>query len=62
MKHLQMEQIHQLQRRSEGKELQTDIGEVFQVVSQLDPPGYGDSELGKAVSYMSFNLCAAHFA
>jgi AT-binding transcription factor 1 len=48
MKHLQMEQIHQLQRRSEGKELQTDIGEVFQVISQLDPPGFGDSEPGKA--------------
>lgn len=52
MKHLQMEQIHQLQRRSEGKELQTDIGEVFQVVSQLDPPGFGDSELGKAVGWL----------
>ncbi|XP_059469540.1 zinc finger homeobox protein 4 isoform X2 [Neocloeon triangulifer] len=38
MKHLQMEQLHQLQRRSEGKEPHTDIGEVFQVVgqSQLD--------------------------
>lgn len=31
MKHLQMEQLHQLQRRSEGKDLQTDISEVFQV-------------------------------
>jgi AT-binding transcription factor 1 len=48
MKHLQMEQIHQLQRRSEGKELQTDIGEVFQVISQLDPSGFGDGEPGKA--------------
>jgi AT-binding transcription factor 1 len=47
MKHLQMEQIHQLQRRSEGKDLQTDIGEVFQVISQLDPQGFGDSEPGK---------------
>ncbi|KAL1129340.1 hypothetical protein AAG570_013868 [Ranatra chinensis] len=34
MKHLQMEQLHQLQRRSEGKDLQTDIGEVFQVITQ----------------------------
>lgn len=34
MKHLQMEQLHQLQRRSEGKELQTDIAEVFQVIQQ----------------------------
>ncbi|KAF4517678.1 hypothetical protein B566_EDAN004972, partial [Ephemera danica] len=34
MKHLQMEQLHQLQRRSEGKEPHTDIGEVFQVVGQ----------------------------
>lgn len=34
MKHLQMEQLHQLQRRSEGKEPHTEIGEVFQVVGQ----------------------------
>nr|CAD7440263.1 unnamed protein product [Timema bartmani] len=34
MKHLQMEQLHQLQRRSEGKDLHTDIGEVFQVIGQ----------------------------
>ena len=58
MKHLQMEQIHQLQRRSEGKELQTDIGEVFQVISQLDPPGFGDAEQGKAVSHASLNFLA----
>jgi hypothetical protein len=36
--------------------LQTDIGEVFQVVSQLDPPGFGDGEQGKAISYASLNL------
>ena len=47
MKHLQMEQLHQLQRRSEGKELQTDIGEVFQVISQLEPPAFGDGEQGE---------------
>jgi hypothetical protein len=53
MKHLQMEQIHQLQRRSEGKDLQTDIGEVFQVISQLEPSGFGDGEQGKAISHAS---------
>ena len=61
MKHLQMEQIHQLQRRSEGKDLQTDIGEVFQVVSQLDPPAFGDSEQGKAVSHTSFNFLSCSY-
>lgn len=42
MKHLQMEQLHQLQRRSEGKELQADITEVFQVIPQPQ-----DTEQGK---------------
>ena len=46
MKHLQMEQLHQLQRRSEGKDLQADINEIFQVVPA--PDGFtGDSETGK---------------
>jgi AT-binding transcription factor 1 len=31
IKHLQMEQIHQLQKRSEGNEEQTEIGDIFQV-------------------------------
>lgn len=32
LKHLHMEQLHQLQRRAEGKETAPDIGEVFHVV------------------------------
>ncbi|KYB28326.1 hypothetical protein TcasGA2_TC032626 [Tribolium castaneum] len=32
LKHLHMEQLHQLQRRAEGKENSPDIGEVFHVV------------------------------
>lgn len=32
LKHLHMEQLHQLQRRSEGKETAPEIGEVFHVV------------------------------
>ncbi|XP_066251479.1 zinc finger homeobox protein 3 isoform X2 [Euwallacea similis] len=32
LKHLHMEQLHQLQRRAEGKESSPDIGEVFHVV------------------------------
>ncbi|KAK9876785.1 hypothetical protein WA026_015023 [Henosepilachna vigintioctopunctata] len=32
LKHLHMEQLHQLQRRSEGKDTSPDIGEVFHVV------------------------------
>lgn len=43
MKHMQMEQIHQLQRRSEGRDLQTEIGEVFQILS---PPVETEQEQG----------------
>jgi AT-binding transcription factor 1 len=42
MKHLQMEQIHQLQKRSEGNMEQTEIGDIFQVVdssSSDEQPG-----------------------
>jgi hypothetical protein len=31
---LQMEQIHQLQKRSEGNEEQTEIGDIFQVCQE----------------------------
>ncbi|CAH0547761.1 unnamed protein product [Brassicogethes aeneus] len=34
LKHLHMEQLHQLQRRAEGKETQPEIGEVFHVVPE----------------------------
>ena len=34
MKHLQMEQIHQLQKRSEGNTEQTEIGDIFQVTEK----------------------------
>lgn len=44
MKHLQMEQLHQLQRRSEGKEMHADISEVFQVLNQ--PTTDSDFEQG----------------
>ncbi|XP_050434814.1 zinc finger homeobox protein 3 isoform X2 [Adelges cooleyi] len=33
VKHMQMEQLHQLQRRSDGKDIQTDINMVFQVTA-----------------------------
>lgn len=46
MKHVQMEQIHQLQRRSEGKDLHTEIGDIFQVIPTTDNFG-GDSDSGK---------------
>ena len=39
MKHLQMEQIHQLQKRSEGGPEQTEIGEIFQVLEEGQQPG-----------------------
>lgn len=34
MQHLQMEQIHQLQKRAEGNLGQTDIGDIFQVMEE----------------------------
>ena len=34
MKHLQMEQVHQLKKRAEGNNVQTEIGEIFQVVDE----------------------------
>ena len=36
MQHLQMEQIHQLQKRAEGNVGHTEIGDIFQVVSDND--------------------------
>lgn len=34
LKHLHLEQLHQLQRRAEGKDTPADISEVFQVITQ----------------------------
>ncbi|KAJ1529247.1 hypothetical protein ONE63_006048 [Megalurothrips usitatus] len=45
MKHVQMEQLHQLQRRAEGKDVQTDIGEIFQVLTEPQP--FGDMDCDK---------------
>lgn len=39
LKHLHLEQLHQLQRRAEGKETAADVSEVFQVISQPLGPG-----------------------
>ena len=39
MQHLQMEQIHQLQKRAEGNLGQTDIGDIFQVLETSNEAG-----------------------
>ena len=39
MQHLQMEQIHQLQKRAEGNMGQTDIGDIFQVLETSNESG-----------------------
>ena len=39
MQHLQMEQIHQLQKRAEGNLGQTDIGDIFQVLEDSNESG-----------------------
>lgn len=39
LKHLHLEQLHQLQRRAEGKETAVEIAEMFQVISQPSAQG-----------------------
>lgn len=51
LNHLQMEQIHQLQRRSEGKDMPADIGEVFQLMPNPDQ-SFGESESGQLYSFL----------
>ena len=41
MKHLQMEQLHQIQKRAEGNMEQTEIGDIFQVVEKAAPEETG---------------------
>lgn len=51
VKHMQMEQLHQMQRRSDGKDIQTDINMVFQVTNapqQQSMSTDSDQEQGKA--------------
>ena len=36
MKHLQMEQLHQLQKRTEGTAEHTEIGDIFQVLEKSE--------------------------
>ena len=48
MKHLQMEQIHQIQKRADGNIEQTEIGDIFQVVESNNTEA--DSE-GKTQFY-----------
>ncbi|XP_050544657.1 zinc finger homeobox protein 3 isoform X2 [Daktulosphaira vitifoliae] len=44
VKHMQMEQLHQLQRRSDGKDVQTDITMVFQVTAAPQQSASVDSD------------------
>jgi len=48
---MQMEQLHQMQRRSDGKDIQTDINMVFQVTSapQTSMSVDSDQEQGKSL-------------
>lgn len=55
LNHLQMEQIHQLQRRSEGKDMPADISEVFQLMPQPDQP-FGEPDSGKHSCMKILNL------
>ena len=50
MKHLQMEQIHQLQKRAEGNTSQTEIGDIFQVVEVESNEQESSQDLSKGKS------------
>ena len=47
MKHLQMEQLHQIQKRAEGNMEQTEIGDIFQVVEKSAPEETGKHKYHK---------------
>ena len=47
MKHLQMEQLHQLQKRSEGNAEHTEIGDIFQVIEKPDDDTEADKNDGE---------------
>jgi len=57
VKHMQMEQLHQMQRRSDGKDIQTDINMVFQVTSapQTSMSVDSDQEQGKSLHAQYYN-------
>ena len=57
MKHLQMEQIHQIQKRADGNNEQTEIGDIFQVVeSNEDNEGKRLFFLPFLAVFITFNL------
>lgn len=52
LKHLQLEQLHSLQRRAEGKDGIPDLGQIFRVVEQpdaSDSPGPTNSQHQQAL-------------
>merc|ERR1719322_1671444 len=63
MQHLQMEQIHQLQKRAEGNVGHTEIGDIFQVVSDNDDEVKAKKEDVDASAELKFQcpLCQEKF-
>lgn len=59
LKHLHLEQLHQLQRRAEGKEAVADVAEVFQVISQ--PLGPGSEPHTPTEQHSPVGKCETHF-
>lgn len=57
MKHMHMEQLHQLQKRQDGQEQITEIGDVFQVVPQ---PG-NDFDEGKSCFCIFIEVATCFF-
>ena len=57
MKHLQMEQIHQLQKKAEGNLIPTEIGDIFQV---LEAPQLSETENNSENSKEEF--CKSFFS
>ena len=54
MKHLQMEQIHQLQKRAEGNTSQTEIGDIFQVVEDTADDSSEQESKGIILAFFVF--------
>ena len=56
MKHLQMEQIHQLQKRAEGNTSQTEIGDIFQVVEDTADDSSEQESKGIILALFLFSI------
>ena len=60
MKHLQMEQIHQIQKRAEGNIEQTEIGDIFQVVESTNTGENEGKIIFTFINHLYVNIFQKH--